>query len=55
MNAIEIYFTCEKKPVIGRPDHDNKESWVDLWTCLIAAEKAIDTFLDDTWEKSLTR
>ena len=44
VNAIEKHFTREENPEIGKPDHNDEESWRGLWSCLVAAKKAIDNF-----------
>jgi len=46
VNAIEKHFTREENPVIGKPDHDNENSWKLLWASLASAKAAIDKFLN---------
>jgi len=45
VNVIEKHFTREKNPVIGKPNHNNEDSWNTLWACLTTAKDDIDKFL----------
>ena len=47
VNVLAKIFTCDKGAAIGKPRHDDTETWVQLWECLKSTKRAIDSILDD--------